>query len=108
MKNIITDYGQILIGNNDKENWEIIDNSEPDDLWFHLLDYPSCHIVAQLKKNISELEINYIAQLVREYSPRFKNKNNLKVSYCSIKDVKKNKKKTGSVFIKDYSIIMLT
>ena len=105
MKYIDKDYGRILIGQNAKENWDIIDGSEPDDLWFHLSNYPSCHIVARLKKMIDNSELVYIANLVKENTTKYKNKNNLKICYCNISDIKKNKSKIGSVIISNQKYI---
>ena len=45
MKIINEQFGKILIGKNAKENWDIIDMAEPDDIWFHLSYYPSCHLI---------------------------------------------------------------
>ena len=38
----------IQIGKNKNENWELIDNASNTDIWFHIEDQPSCHVV--LKK----------------------------------------------------------
>ena len=36
-----------VIGKNAKENFEIIDHSKPNDLWFHIENAPSCHVIQQ-------------------------------------------------------------
>ena len=40
----------IHVGRNKHENWEIIDRSRdrPCDLWFHVRDMPSCHVVLEM------------------------------------------------------------
>ena len=35
----------ITIGKNKEENWQLIDASSPDDVWFHIDNQPSCHVV---------------------------------------------------------------
>jgi predicted ribosome quality control (RQC) complex YloA/Tae2 family protein len=35
----------ILIGQNKNENSEIISSSHEDDVWFHVEDMPSCHVI---------------------------------------------------------------
>ena len=39
----------IIQGQNSQENWEILESSSVDDIWFHLLDSSSCHLI--LKNN---------------------------------------------------------
>jgi predicted ribosome quality control (RQC) complex YloA/Tae2 family protein len=38
---------KISIGENAKDNWNLIDSSCPDDIWFHTSDYPSSHVVVE-------------------------------------------------------------
>jgi predicted ribosome quality control (RQC) complex YloA/Tae2 family protein len=49
----------ICIGKSAKENWKLIDDSMPNDIWFHLDDVPSSHVILKtsnftffLKKNL--------------------------------------------------------
>ena len=42
----------ISIGQNKEENWQLIDSSEPNDVWFHIDDQPSCHVVLKNENNI--------------------------------------------------------
>jgi predicted ribosome quality control (RQC) complex YloA/Tae2 family protein len=45
-----TEY-TIYIGQNKTENWELIDAADSTDIWFHISNHPSCHII--LKNIIS-------------------------------------------------------
>jgi predicted ribosome quality control (RQC) complex YloA/Tae2 family protein len=36
---------EILIGANKAENWKLIDLCDDADIWFHLRDHPSAHVV---------------------------------------------------------------
>lgn len=36
---------EILIGQNKHENSELVCSSHEDDLWFHVQDMPSCHVI---------------------------------------------------------------
>ena len=49
MKTEIFTYGSaeytINIGKNKEENWQLIDNASATDIWFHIDDQPSCHVV---------------------------------------------------------------
>ena len=107
MKTIISDFGLIKIGQNAKENWKIIDDCEPDDIWFHLQKIPSCHLICELKRDLTKDEIYYLATLCKNNTNKCKNFKNVKVDYTFIKNVKKDKTKVGSVFIKNLNTIKL-
>lgn len=105
-----TEY-KIIIGQNAKENWDLVDNSDPDDLWFHLDEYPSAHVVISEKVKISEKKIfftnledypNQIIALAANYcksnSKYGKNLHKAKIVYTQIKNLKKGKV-IGSVII---------
>lgn len=51
----------IYIGQNKTENWELIDSSEKCDIWFHISNYPSCHVVL---KNTEDIKIKDIPRQV--------------------------------------------
>lgn len=42
----------ISIGKNKEENWQLIDASEPNDVWFHIDDQPSCHVILNNAQDI--------------------------------------------------------
>lgn len=64
MKIIEMDYGKVVIGKNKNENIKIIQSSESDDLWFHLKDYPSCHIVVHGKRLLTISELYEVGWMV--------------------------------------------
>jgi predicted ribosome quality control (RQC) complex YloA/Tae2 family protein len=35
----------IHIGENKRDNWEIIDDADDGDIWFHVENIPSCHVI---------------------------------------------------------------
>lgn len=41
----------IYIGENKKENWNIIDSAAYHDLWFHVENLPSCHVILKCDEN---------------------------------------------------------
>ena len=51
----------INIGQNKAENWELIDASEGTDIWFHIEDISSCHVVL---KNINSIKLHDIPKQV--------------------------------------------
>ena len=90
----------IKIGENQEDNSDIIKKSKQNDIWFHLAEFPSCHVImsADSKHAITKKMIVYCANLVKENS-RYKNLKNLRVNYCQIKNIKKTDTK-GKVKIK--------
>lgn len=51
----------IYIGQNKTENWELIDAADNTDIWFHISNYPSCHIIL---KNIDCVKLRDIPREV--------------------------------------------
>jgi predicted ribosome quality control (RQC) complex YloA/Tae2 family protein len=95
MKTFIHNIGDvkytIQVGSNAKENWTLIDNSYPDDLWFHLDDFASAHVVISQDRNSQE-EIFYPNQII-----------GLAADYCKSnskngKNLKRGKE-VGSIYI---------
>ena len=107
MKIIEKDYGRVIIGQNKNENVKIIQNSNKEDLWFHLKDYPSCHIVVQNKRLLSESELKDVSWMVVNNTNKYKDFINLKISHCLIKDIIICKNPVGSVLLRRYEIIQL-
>ena len=84
----------IKIGENAKENWALIDASEPEWWWFHLKSFPSSHVVLETSEPTSE-ELIAAATWCKD-TTKYRNLKNLKISYCQIKNIKKAEK-VGSV-----------
>jgi predicted ribosome quality control (RQC) complex YloA/Tae2 family protein len=86
----ITENGkeyQILIGRNKYENEQIIKSSYSNDIWFHLNDYSSCHIILQSgDDNIPKKYLTDIAKMFSLYKKGLPKK--YKVIYTNIKNIK--------------------
>lgn len=107
----------IQVGQNAKENWELIDYADAFDLWFHLDNVPSGHVIIKeiLSKKIPlgamddffgypyEL-INMACQHCKSQS-KYKN-SKATIVYTTVNNVKKGKD-IGSVFIKNSKYIIL-
>ena len=87
-----------VIGKNAQDNFNIIDNSKPNDIWFHLDENPSCHVIALISDNIDRLnkkELNKIIKrgaLICKDNSKCKSDTNINVVYTFIKNVKKTEK----------------
>lgn len=91
---------KIIVGRNQKENWDLIDVSEKQDIWFHVEDKPSCHVFIVKPSECNSIPRDVIikaAQLCKQYS-RYKNDKKVKIIYTEIHNVKKGKD-CGSVSI---------
>lgn len=79
----------ILIGQNAKDNTELVKESNEDDLWFHLSTESSSHII--LKSNGETLEQEVIKQVASKLY-NYKTKHNWdNVIYTKVKNVKLTK-----------------
>ena len=87
----------IYIGKNAKENWNLIDNSESFDLWFHIEDYPSPHVIISqdIKLNKEIIYPKEIIKLAAEYckknSKLKSSTSKIKIIYTEIKNLQKDK-----------------
>jgi predicted ribosome quality control (RQC) complex YloA/Tae2 family protein len=97
----------IVIGVNDQNNWDIITNASPNDLWFHVDDQPSCHVIIKTHDNakIEKRVIKYAARLCKDNS-KAKNQKNTKIIYTHIKNVIKGDA-VGSVITSKTSVIVV-
>ena len=97
------------IGENAQDNWDMIDKSEQNDIWFHLDGHPSTHVIlkiADLGKNmlkkISKQTLIHCAvqcKLHSKFGEISSNKQKMKVIYTEVKNVSKADK-LGSVYTK--------
>ena len=91
----------IRVGESAQENWDLIDSSKQNDLWFHVENNPSCHVVlsAESGKTPHKSVINYCAALCKDGS-KLKNNKNVNIIFTERKNVKKADT-TGSVTTKN-------
>lgn len=110
---IIEHLSEIIIfiaGKNDKENHILVNDSLSNDLWFHVADYPSAHLVAQIdNKDLTKDELGYIikrgACLLKSISKQ-KNINKLEIQYTYIKNIEITEP-IGSVLINEHKSIFI-
>jgi predicted ribosome quality control (RQC) complex YloA/Tae2 family protein len=78
------------IGQQAKDHFPMLDRSKPSDLWFHLDDYPSCHIIASVPEHASREDIKKLIRhgirLSKEHS---KYGTNVKVIHARVRNVSK-------------------
>jgi predicted ribosome quality control (RQC) complex YloA/Tae2 family protein len=84
MKEFLIDDVVYRVGRNAKDNTQLIKDSDPEWLWFHLDKFPSCHVVACFA-GLNGFVISKAASLVKEHS-KYKFKN-IGVNYCKISNL---------------------
>ncbi|AYV82331.1 MAG: protein of unknown function DUF814 [Homavirus sp.] len=91
---------KIKIGENKEENDTLVKSAKDTDIWFHLSNLPSCHVILECdKKNEATKDmIRYCAQLVKQ-NTKYKNFSKLKVTYTEIRNVRRTST-VGMVILK--------
>ena len=98
----------ILIGDNAKENWDIIGLASQYDYWFHVKNASSCHVVLRVPSNktkINKQTLKHCAALCKEHS-KYADYKNVKILYTLIKNVSKGET-IGSVYTTNDKIIIV-
>lgn len=88
---------KIFVGENAKDNWDILDKSNQNDIWLHLNNLSSPHVIIN-SADPSKKTLKYAANLCK-YHSKYSEVKKLKVIYTSVKNVKKSKE-VGSVNVK--------
>lgn len=93
------------VGRNARENWDLIENAENGDIWLHLHNQPSCHVMIECKKEITQKHIIYGGGLCKEYS-KCKTKS-VSVSALDAEFVKKGKVVGEAKLLKNPDLIKI-
>jgi len=103
------------IGSNKSDNFKILDYVKETDIWFHIFDCSSCHVVVSIPEKEQELLtkkqvmtiIKRGALLCRQYTNKVKKEKNVEVIYTQVKNITKLQEE-GSVLAKNTKIYTLT
>ena len=107
----IREYIEFRVGQNAKENFDLIDDSEADDIWFHISQLPSCHVVASIPvdknydKNILKKIAVQGAVICKQFS-KYKSEKVVHVMYTPIHHVIKTPT-IGAVSVEQYKTIVI-
>lgn len=100
----------IKIGKNSKQNWQIIEEAKPSDIWFHLAgDRPSCHIILEVPENLKVVPrqvITHCCVLCKSNTNKFKSEKNVPVNYTKVEHVTFGTKE-GQVYITNEKTIVI-
>jgi len=107
------DFGKIdfLVGQNAQENHDLIDAADEEDLWFHVSEHPSCHVIGKIPDGV-DIDKSDLMKVVKQGAvicksfSKFKSDKNVKIDYTWIKNVTKLKT-PGSVSIVDAKCVII-
>ena len=85
---------EYIIGQHAIDNFQIIDDSKEDDIWFHINNESSGHVIASIPDNIKfskkqNRQIITQGALVCKENSKYKSQRNLEVVYAYVKNVEK-------------------
>jgi len=84
----------ILIGQNSHENTELVDTSDQKNIWFHVANAPSCHVVLKTECKVRDVPLQVIkwcASACKKYS-KSKSLQDCKIIYTQIENVQTTKR----------------
>ncbi len=100
MKTITLAFGSqstpvtFYIGRSQQENHSVLDDKKPTDLWFHLADTSSCHVVACLPDDCDRKLRGAIlrrgAALCKQYTAKVASQRGVPVTYTAVANVTKD------------------
>jgi len=100
----IEDY-KVLVGRNSKENQKLLEIAKANDLWMHVRDVPSSHVIIRTdKQNLPDSVLNAAAKLCVDFS--VKNPGDYEVDYTKRKFVKVQE--GSNVLYNKYNTISVT
>jgi len=107
----IPDPIEFWIGSNAQDNFDMIDEAEQDDLWFHVNNESSGHVIARIS-NSTELNKKIINKIIiqggvmcKKYS-KCKSKHNLEIVYTRIFDIVKTHS-LGQVILRSSKVVTI-
>jgi predicted ribosome quality control (RQC) complex YloA/Tae2 family protein len=112
MKTINFEYDYLTyiihIGSNKYNNFELIDNSNDSDIWFHVEDEPSCHVILKNTdkiRNIPKQVIKRCAYLCKINS-KAKTQKRCNIIYTQLENVVKTEI-IGQVAVQSYKSVVV-
>lgn len=109
---------EFRVGQNAQDNFDLIDDSSPDNLWFHIHGHASCHVVAAIQRmkegqrmeegvRYDKKQLRHIATqgaVICKQHSKYKSEPNVQVMYTQIQHVVKTAT-VGMVTVSTYRTI---
>ena len=102
---------EFWIGQNAQDNTELIEKADESDLWFHVSDSPSCHVVARIASlTLDKKQLKYIVKqgaiLCKQHTKSVASLKNVAFMYAYICDVEVTDV-PGSVLTKNTKTVVI-
>jgi len=83
----------VLIGQNSYENTELVDTSDQKNIWFHVANTPSCHLVLKTECKIRDVPVQVIkwCAITCKNHSKSKSVQNCEIIYTQIENVETTK-----------------
>ncbi len=99
---------QVLVGKNNVQNDKLLSLSDRNDIWFHVKNYHSCHVILKASEKIDDNVKKIVAEICAFYSEA-SNGVKVEVDYTLRKFVKKQGgKNLGAVYYTDQQSLLVT
>ena len=82
----------IKIGQNERENQNLLENVDPNHTWFHLSDYPSPHLFINVDFNLLSKKDIYVIAVILKQNTKYKKENNVSIDYILRKNLEMTNK----------------
>jgi len=106
----IKDNVTFRIGENAQDNFDLIDDSNPHDIWFHLNNNSSSHVVASIPEGLKRKEKGYVirsgALLCKNDNAKSRTQKQVEIIFTAIRNVKKTDI-AGSVELIESNVITI-
>lgn len=91
-----------VIGQNKNDNFQIIDESEPTDIWFHVEGEPSCHVILKNTDKLGDIpkQVLFKGAYLCKINSKAKTHKSI-IMYTTMKHVTKTKI-IGKVIVDSY------
>jgi predicted ribosome quality control (RQC) complex YloA/Tae2 family protein len=96
-----------LVGNNAKENWKIFEESEDNNILFHLSSFPSCYVILKTIDLPDNNILNEAAKLCK-MNTKYKNIPNIKVDYTFCKNIIKGDEEGEIIYKSNKKVKQIT
>ena len=98
----------ILVGKNKEDNFKIIDDSIDTDIWFHIENEPSCHVILKNTYNLRSIPKQVIKRCayICKINSKAKTQNLCSVIYTQLSNVIKTEI-VGKVAVSTYKKIKI-
>lgn len=83
-----------IVGTDAQDNFDIIDESEPTDMWFHISKCSSCHVIAKMPQDIKvdkkqKQQIIKQGALICKHNSKYKSARSVDVIYTLLSNITK-------------------